>query len=69
MFLDINGTGGSGSQKNVPRAILRGMRLRVYLELSELRQHVERRDLLRQSLCNEINASRSIGPRIDQDAK
>ena len=37
-----------------------GMRLRVYLEVSELRQHIERNDLLRQSLCNEIDASRSI---------
>ena len=37
-----------------------GMRLRVYLEVSELRQHVERNDLLRQSLCNEIDAARSI---------
>ena len=37
-----------------------GMRLRVYLEVSELRQHIERNDLLRQSLCNEIDAARSI---------
>ena len=37
-----------------------GMRLRVYLEVSELRQHIERLDSLRQSLCNEIDASRSI---------
>ncbi len=37
-----------------------GMRLRVYLEVSELRQHIERNDLLRQSLCNEIDAPRSI---------
>lgn len=37
-----------------------GMRLRVYLEVSELRQHIERNDLLRQSLCNEIDALRSI---------
>ena len=32
----------------------------MYLEVSELRQHIERNDLLRQSLCNEIDASRSI---------
>ena len=37
-----------------------GMRLCVYLEVSELRQHIERNELLRQSLCNEIDASRSI---------
>jgi hypothetical protein len=37
-----------------------GMRLRVYLEVSELWQHIEWRNLLRQSLCNEIDASRSI---------
>ena len=37
-----------------------GMRLRVYLEVSELRQHIEWRDLLRQSLCNEIDPSRPI---------
>ena len=30
------------------------------LEVSELRQHIERNDLLRQSLCNEIDAPRSI---------
>lgn len=37
-----------------------GIRLRVYLEVSELRQHIERNDLLRQSLSNEIDAPRSI---------
>ena len=37
-----------------------GIRLRAYLQVSELRQHIEWRDLLRQSLCNEIDASRSI---------
>ena len=37
-----------------------GMSLRVCLEVSELRQHIERNDLLRQSLCNEVDASRSI---------
>ena len=37
-----------------------GMRLRAYLQVSELGQYIERNDLLRQSLCNEIDASRSI---------
>ena len=36
------------------------MGLRLYPEVSELRQHIEWRDLVRQSLCNEIDASRSI---------
>src|SRR6516165_7500286 len=37
-----------------------GRRLRVDLEVRELRQHIEWLDLLRQSLCNEIDPSRSI---------
>ena len=37
-----------------------GMRLRVRLEVGELRQHIERDDFVRKSLCDEIDASRSV---------
>jgi hypothetical protein len=60
MFLDLNRTGECEQPKMFLELSCDGMRLRVYLEVSELRQHIERNDLSRQSLCNEIDAPRSI---------
>ena len=60
MFLDQTGPAVPSAERMFLEVSCDGMRLRVYLEVSELRQHIERRDLLRQSLRNEIDASRSI---------
>src|SRR5215813_14255919 len=70
MFLDLN------RAQRVPvtsRMFLKpscdGMRLYVYLEVSELWQHIEGHDVLRQALCDEIYASRSIAEETRRSIK